>query len=233
MTPHRGAGLPKQPSARNAQHATRPRVTHAWAAAELERGFPHKNLAKEDEAHLRHLEPPHLQQKRCKASEPHPKPAISFPISDIQFCDPTSKEGGFSFFTWGCFSEYLNTCRKDRHRYVPIPQTTRLRFNYSPSGQQGPYSWLCKPSKSRPWVPYLSSQIIHVGSKLTEKVIALMEEGQVGIHEGQHLAGRTDAEWPESLQEHTHPTPTHNPQGLSSSDTFYQAGRDFSPAPQP
>lgn len=37
---------------------------------------------------------------------------------------------------------------------------------------------------------YLSSKVFHVGSKFTEKVVALMEKGQVGIHEGQHLAGR-------------------------------------------
>lgn len=36
---------------------------------------------------------------------------------------------------------------------------------------------------------YLRSKIFHVGPELTEQVIALVEEGQMCIHEGQHLRG--------------------------------------------
>ena len=34
---------------------------------------------------------------------------------------------------------------------------------------------------------YLPSQLLHQGLQFAEEVIALMEEGQVGVHERQHL----------------------------------------------
>lgn len=37
---------------------------------------------------------------------------------------------------------------------------------------------------------YLSSKIFHVRPKFTEQVIPLMKEGQMSIHEGQHLKGK-------------------------------------------
>lgn len=37
---------------------------------------------------------------------------------------------------------------------------------------------------------YLCTQIFHVGPKLAEQIIALMEKGQMGIHKGQHLEGK-------------------------------------------
>lgn len=37
---------------------------------------------------------------------------------------------------------------------------------------------------------YLSSQLFHEGLQLTEQVVALMEERQVGVHKGQHLEWR-------------------------------------------
>lgn len=41
---------------------------------------------------------------------------------------------------------------------------------------------------------YLCSKIFHVGPKLTEQVIPLMEEGQMCVHEGQHLGEREASE---------------------------------------
>ena len=37
---------------------------------------------------------------------------------------------------------------------------------------------------------YLSPQLFHQGLQLTEQVVALMEERQVGVHKGQHLERR-------------------------------------------
>ena len=39
---------------------------------------------------------------------------------------------------------------------------------------------------------YLSPQLFHQRLQFTEKVVTLMEEGQVGVHEGQHLRRGTD-----------------------------------------
>ena len=42
---------------------------------------------------------------------------------------------------------------------------------------------------------YLPSQLLHQGLQFAEEVIALMEEGQVGVHEGQHLQGKNQCQY--------------------------------------
>lgn len=59
------------------------------------------------------------------------------------------------------------------------------RESVSRDSPQGKQSCLLR---APPCLCYLGSKVLHVGSKFTEKVVALMKEGQVGIHEGQHLA---------------------------------------------
>ena len=64
---------------------------------------------------------------------------------------------------------------------APQPQTWK-------GGSSGRARKSASPSSGPPpGMPYLSSKVLHVGAKLTEEVIALVEEGQVGVHEGQHL----------------------------------------------
>ena len=42
------------------------------------------------------------------------------------------------------------------------------------------------------WGGYLSSQLFHQGLEFTEEVVPLVEERQVGVHEGQHLERQVD-----------------------------------------
>lgn len=51
------------------------------------------------------------------------------------------------------------------------------------------------PSHSGP--THLPPQLLHKRLQLAEQVVALMEEGQLGVHEGEHLKGRgyTAAGW--------------------------------------